>query len=116
MSEILTIVLSSLSTGGIGGFFGWFFGRKKYNEEVKKSQVENFDSEIDAYKKMYENMIDDLKARTEELSKENAELKKELAENRKQIMTLTNFVLASTIKRADGTLSEDDIKELRNMI
>lgn len=116
MNEILTIVISSLSTGGIGGFFGWLFGRKKYNEEVKSSQVQNFDSSLDAYKKMYESMIEDLQKRIENLSNENTELKKELAENRKQIMTLTNFVLASTIKRADGTLNENDIKELRSMM
>ena len=48
--------------------------------------------------------------------KENQELKEELSENRKQIMTLTNFVLASAIKRADGTLVQEDIENLRKML
>jgi 3-methyladenine DNA glycosylase AlkC len=116
MSEILTVILSSVATGGVGGFFGWLFGRRKYNEEVKGSKVQNFDAALDAYKKMYEDMIGDLKNNLEDVKKENGELKAELAENRKQIMTLTNFVLASAIKRADGDLDAEAIEKLRQMI
>ena len=116
MNEILLVVISSLSTGGIGGFFGWLFGRRKYNEEVKSSQVQNFDAAINAYKKMYEDMIVDLKNNQEELRKENINLKAELSENRKQIIKLTNFVLASAINKVDGIIDEDKIKQLKEMI
>ena len=65
------------------------------------------------YKKMYEDRLNDEHAQKEELKKEVSELKEELAECRKQIMTLTNFVLASAIKRADG---EENLEEIRNII
>lgn len=114
--DTLSTILIGLCSAGSGGFFGWLFGRRKYNEEVKGSQVQNFDAALGAYKKMYEDMINDLKQNQEELKQENRDLKQELSENRKQIMTLTNFVLASAIKRADGTLEQEDIENLRKML
>ena len=97
----------------IGTRLGYLFTRKKYNAEVVGEEIKNFDSAIDAYKKMYEDMLNDEHAQKEELKKEVSELKEELAECRKQIMTLTNFVLASAIKRADG---DENLEEIRNII
>lgn len=116
MSGIVGDVILGLCTAVTSGFGTWFFTRKKYNAEVKGEEVKNFDAALDAYKKMYEDMISDLKSSQEELKQENNELKIELAETRKQVMTLTNFVLASAIKRADGTLTEEDINSLRKML
>lgn len=104
-------IITYLATTGIGGFFGWLFSRKKYNAEVDATKVQNFDASIAAYKKMYEDMIDDLKTQNNELREEVNSLKQELSENRKQIITLTNFVLASAIKRADG----EEVANLTNL-
>ena len=106
--EILGYLCSSMA----GAAAGAIFTRKKYNAEVKGEEVRNFDAAIEAYKKMYEDMIHDLKEQNGDLKEEVAELKVELAENRKQIMTLTNFVLASAIKRADGDVGLEDIKNI----
>ena len=91
-------IIGYLATAFAGTFFGWLFSRKKYNEEVNATKVQNFDAALDAYKKMYEDMIGDLKEQVEDLKSENNGLKEELSETRKQIITLTNFVLASTMQ------------------
>ena len=109
MNEIAVIVATALSGSGLGGFFGWLFGRRQQKANANSTEIGNFNAAIEAYKHMYEDMINDLKVNQAELKKENQDLKEELSENRKQIMTLTNFVLASAIKRADGTLVQEDI-------
>lgn len=116
MSEIVTIVISSLSTCGIGGFFGWLFGRRQNKANANSTEITNFSEAIDAYKKMYEDMEAARNKQIEELKQENKDLKDELSETRKQVMTLTNFVLASAIKRADGNLEINDINNLREII
>ena len=110
MNEIAVIVATALSGSGLGGFFGWLFGRRQQKANANSTEIGNFNAAIEAYKHMYEDMINDLKVNQAELKKENQDLKEELSENRKQIMTLTNFVLASAIKRADGTLVQEDIE------
>jgi len=105
-------ILGYIATSGIGGFFGWLFTRKKYNEEVQSTRVQNFDAAIAAYKKMYEDMIEDLKAQNGELKEEVESLKQELSENRKQIITLTNFVLASAIQKGESNGNFEDLKAI----
>ena len=106
-------IIGYLGTAFAGTFFGWLFSRRKYNEEVNASKVQNFDAALEAYKKMYEDMIGDLKEQVEELKTENNGLKEELSENRKQIITLTNFVLASAIQSQKGEPGNlDELKEI----
>ena len=105
-------IVGYLATAFAGTFFGWFFGRKKENQEIEGLRVQNFDATIDAYKKMYEDMIEDLKEKNGELKEEVESLKQELSENRKQIITLTNFVLASAMKRADDNADFSELKEI----
>lgn len=109
--QIWTIV-GYLASAFAGTFFGWLFGRKKYNAEVEGTKVQNFDAALNAYKKMYEDMIDDLKAQNGELKEEVESLKQELSENRKQIITLTNFVLASAIQQGQPSTNFEDLKEI----
>lgn len=109
--QIWTIV-GYLATAFAGTFFGWLFGRRKYNAEVEGTKVQNFDAAINAYKKMYEDMIDDLKAQNGELKEEVESLKQELSENRKQIITLTNFVLASAIQQGTTPPNFEDLKAI----
>lgn len=104
--------ISYVVTTAVGGFFGWLFTRRKYNEEVESVRVQNFDAAIEAYKKMYEDMIDDLKNQVNDLKEENATLKEELSENRKQIITLTNFVLASAIRSGENNDNFEDLKKI----
>lgn len=98
MSETWMSVVSLIITTLTGGFGGWFFGRRKYNAEVKGSEINNFNSTIDAYKKLYDDRekvyqstIDSLNKRVDELTEENKEL-------RKQIMTVSNIVTAYILK------------------
>ena len=105
-------ILGYLATAFAGTFFGWLFSRRKYNEEVNSSKVQNFDAALNAYKKMYEDMIEDLKTQNGELKEEVESLKQELSENRKQIITLTNFVLASAIQRGENASNFEDLKEI----
>lgn len=116
MGEGLTTILISVATTGVGGFFGWLFGKKEADVRIKGEEVSNFDKSLDAYKKMYEDMIGDLKDQNADLKQEVNELKQELAENRKQVMTLTNFVLASAVRRADASLDEDTMMKLKAII
>ena len=114
MEEIGTIwsVVSYALTSAVSAFFGWLFTRRKYNAEVESTRVQNFDAAIEAYKKMYEDMIDDLKTQNGELKEEVDNLKQELSENRKQIITLTNFVLASAMRKADENSDFSELKEI----
>lgn len=114
-----------LGLGGtlVSGFTSWFFTRKSYEAEVKNKEVNNFDAAIEAYKKMYDDMVKDLKeqnqdliAQKEDLKKEIEILKGELSENRKQIITLTNFVLASALQRADGNIPTETVNTLKDII
>lgn len=106
-------IVGYLGTAFAGTFFGWLFGRRRENAEIEGTKVHNFDATIEAYKKMYEDMIDDLKAQNGELKEEVESLKQELSENRKQIITLTNFVLASAIQRGENSSNNfEDLKEI----
>lgn len=105
-------IVGYLATAFAGTFFGWLFGRKRESQEVESIRVQNFDATIEAYKKMYEDMIEDLKEKNGELKEEVESLKQELSENRKQIITLTNFVLASAMKRADDSADFSELKEI----
>lgn len=114
MMEYVWEIVGGVVATVVGGFVGWLFGRKKYNAEVEGTRVQNFDAAIEAYKKMYEDMIDDLKSQIGDLKEENISLKEELSENRKQIITLTNFVLANALQKGEG--SEEGYKALKNII
>ena len=111
MEKIIEIV-GYLVTAFAGSFCGWLFGRRKYNAEVEGTKVQNFDAAIEAYKKMYEDMISDLKEQNGELKEEVESLKQELSENRKQIITLTNFVLARAIQGGNNASDFENLKEI----
>lgn len=106
-------IIGYLGTAFAGTFFGWLFGRRKEKLELEGTKVQNFDAALDAYKKMYEDMIDDLKTQNNQLKDEVESLKQELSENRKQIITLTNFVLARAIQSQGGNIGNlDELKEI----
>ena len=47
---------------------------------------------------------------------QNNGLKEELSETRKQIITLTNFVLASTLQKTDSKIPQDTINNLKKIL
>jgi hypothetical protein len=116
MSEQVWSIVGYVITSFAGVFFGWLFGRKKNNVEIEGTKVQNFDAAIEAYKKMYEDMIADLKEQNGELKEEVESLKQELSENRKQIITLTNFVLASAIQKDTGVISPESVNNLKKIL
>jgi predicted RNase H-like nuclease (RuvC/YqgF family) len=116
MMENLWAIIGGVIATIVSGLSSWFFAKSKYKAEVEGAKIDNFDRAIDAYKKMYEDMIEDLKAQNSELKEEVEALKTELNQNRQQIMTLTNFVLASAIQRADGNLNAEAVQNLKNII
>ena len=115
MNAELWNIIGYFASAAAGSGASYIFARNKYKTEVQGAKIDNYDKSIEAYKKMYEDMIGDLKIHNQELVEQNqelveqkkelkkeiSELKSELNETRQQIMTLTNFVLASAIKRAD---------------
>ncbi len=105
---------------GLGAFISALvtriFTKKQYDESVEAQRVQNFDAALEAYKKMYEDMIDDLKQQVVDLKEENKELNKRLGDTTQQVITLTNFVLANALRRADGDLNMEDINKLKNII
>lgn len=107
-------VLGYLGTTLGGAFGGWLFGRRKYNEEVNGAKVQNFDAALDAYKKMYDSMLEDYKRENGELKEEVASLKQELAENRKQLFTLTKFVLDNINKPSNDDRDYSELEEIIN--
>lgn len=116
MNDIWTTVASTGIGSAITAFITWFFTRRQYEEQVNSQKVQNFDAALEAYKKMYEDMIGDLKEQVEDLKSENSSLKDELSETRKQVITLTNFVLASAMQKTDNNISQESVDKLKNII
>lgn len=141
MNEQIWTIIGYFASALAGTGGGWFFTRNKYKQEVEGAKIDNFNKSLDSYKKMYEDMIANMKEQNDlviaqnrnlsdeklqlieekkELKKEIVELKNEVAESRKQIMTLTNFVLASAIKRADGgeenILTPESLESLKKIM
>jgi len=68
MNGFLEIIVNSLAAGGLGGFFGWFFTRKKLNAEAEGEEENTKSKAIDNEIKLsdyYQKMLDDLGARYE---------------------------------------------------
>lgn len=68
MGDIINQIIILTATGSVGGFFGWFFTRKKQDVEVVGMVVDNEVKEIDKDSKvveLYKNALDDLSVRYE---------------------------------------------------
>ncbi|WP_269222001.1 hypothetical protein [Flavobacterium sp. IMCC34518] len=62
MFELLRPYLLLVFTAFVGGFFGWFFTRRKYNVEVDTKEIGNGSAVV----KLYKEALDDLPIRYEE--------------------------------------------------
>lgn len=68
MNGFLEIIINSIAAGGLGGFFGWFFTRKKLNAEAEGEEENTKSKAIDNEIKLsdyYQKMLDDLGSRYE---------------------------------------------------
>jgi uncharacterized protein YdiU (UPF0061 family) len=62
MIDLINQIIMLSATGGIGGFFGWFFARRKQDAEATGSEIENGSKVVELYK----NALDDLSHRYEQ--------------------------------------------------
>ena len=62
MGDLINQIIMLSATGGIGGFFGWFFTRRKQNAEATGSEIDNGSKVVELYK----NALDDLSLRYEQ--------------------------------------------------
>ena len=78
-----TILTGVFGAGG-GGFFGWFFTRKKSNADAKGSELENVEHAI----KIWRELAEENKRENIELKKEMADIKAQLEEMRLDLITV----------------------------
>jgi hypothetical protein len=86
-SWVETIVTAIGSAGG-GGFFGWFFTRKKSNADAKGSELENVEHAI----KIWRETAEKLSARVDELSKEIDEMRLDLLTVHRENKALKDYL------------------------
>lgn len=67
MTELVSVIITAISSSGITGFFTWFFTRKKYNSEVDSQVIDNMKESLEFYK----TLSDDNKARLNEVLAQN---------------------------------------------
>lgn len=70
-NEILIGSIGIVSTAA-SGFFSWFFTKRKYYAEVDGNLIENMQKSLD----FYINLVEDNKARLEEVLERNNELER----------------------------------------
>lgn len=102
MIEALSTILIAAGTSGVTGFVTWIFSRRKYNEEVDGSKIENLQNSLDFYIKLSDdtnNRLAEILERNQnldnqviELKKENSELKTLVKQQSEHITTLTTQV------------------------
>lgn len=95
LNELLILFGSNIAVAGSS----FFFTKKKYQAEVKGSDIQNFDASIEAFKKLYEEREQIYKDTIAELNKQISEVKSENVELRKQVMTISNFITAYMIQQ-----------------
>ena len=119
MVEWITDAVKCAAALGGGGFFGWLFTRSKYKAEVDGAKIDNFNKSIEAYKNMYDNMVDELEEKNASLREENAslrkeieDLRKEIEQTRQQLITVTSYILSikAGANNTDVSHLEDIVK------
>lgn len=115
INEIWLFITGTITTF-VGAFVSFIFTKSKYKTEVDANKIQNFSSSIDAYKTMYEDMIEDLKDNNKELREELASVKKELHQTREQLLTLTNLFLVSAMKGSSEQIDSNSLNKLMDII
>lgn len=116
MINEIWLFVTGIITTFVGAFVSFIFTKSKYKTEVDANKIQNFSSSIEAYKTMYEDMIEDLKDQNKELREEVASLKKELYQNREQLLTLTNLFLVNAMKGSSEQIDPTSVNKLMDII
>ena len=74
MNEYVMPILSLIVSSGVGGYFGWFFTRRKYEAEATTNEINNGSELV----KMYKEALDDLPKRFEDKYKHLADMAAEV--------------------------------------
>lgn len=105
MKDALLTIFISFGTAIASGFAGFMFGKRRYNADVTKSEIENIDLNFDTWQKIVsnlENRIETLMTKLNGMMNENLKLQEQLMsscrelselreENRKLKMQLENY-------------------------
>jgi predicted transcriptional regulator len=79
-------ILMNLITPSLAAFLTWVFTKRKNKAEVKSSELDNYDKNL----KIYQNIIDDLKVRMDQLLASNQNLveslRKQVESNREMLL------------------------------
>lgn len=114
MIETLSTILIAAGTSGVTGFVTWIFSRRKYNEEVDGSKIENLQNSLDFYIKLSNDTnsrLGEILERNQnldnqvvELKSENNELKILVKQQSEHINTLTEQVkkLSASVSKLGG--------------
>lgn len=79
MNDVVLTSLLGLGTAAAGAFVTYLTTRRKYNAEVRVTEVDNHNKEIEHYGAMldfYQKLLDDESKRIDEIMKENENLRK----------------------------------------
>jgi archaellum component FlaC len=74
MTDLLKEIIMLVATASVGGFFGWFYTRKKQAAEITTTNIENGSKVVELYKAA----LDDLGARYELKYKHLEEMSKNI--------------------------------------
>lgn len=91
MTEGILLAIIGIAEAVITAFITFFLTKRKYNVEVEGGKIENQGSKIDNDKKdleFYINMVEDNKAKLDELQQENREQRREIAEMRSVVFSM----------------------------
>lgn len=92
-SSWLMIVGGAITTF-IGAFASWFFTKKKYNSEVKATEIENMQKSLDFYHKL----SDDTNQRLEKIQSKNDSLEAQVASLKVENSELKAMVASQSVK------------------
>jgi hypothetical protein len=113
MKELI-IALTGLVTIGGGGFFGWFFARRKYNAESKTLEAGAKTIAIDNEIKLtqyHKDMLDDLKPRYEKEFQDYQKTvlaKEKLLQEEITLLRRENKILKRQVFEKDKEIKERD--------
>lgn len=87
LEDILKSHIGTIITGFAGGFFGWFFTRRKQLAMAKSTELENVEKSLSIYRQMVKDLkqeLDDMRERAMYFEKKLQEVETELSKYKAQ--------------------------------
>ena len=107
VSEIITVVVSTVAASGITGFFSWFFTRKKYKAETKAIDIENLHKSLEFYQKL----SDDTTRRLDEMLERDRLLEEQVIALRAENIELNDIIKKLEEKVNELTAAINELKK-----